>query len=176
MFPAQTKQIEKGTISVARDIGSILSNSGVESQSTSLLIIHNRVNVGTFHSLLVRGGADAARERALMHTVEGVSVNPVTEPEAEQAIAELRAQHTALDRVRDTVAALAHNRIPLAMPATWSGASARAYELRLHDIDAQLTISESSLDGALDAVLHDIASVQADTAAHMESGRVKEGR
>lgn len=111
-----------------------------------------------------------------MHTVEGASVNPVTEAEAEQAIAELRAQHTALDSVRDTVAALAHNRIPLAMPTSWSGASARAYELRLHDIDAQLTISESSLNGALNAVLHDIASVQADTASHMESAGMKETR
>lgn len=103
-------------------------------------------------------------------------MNPVTKAEAERAIAELRAQHTALDRVRDTVGAVAHSRIPIASPANWSGASARAYESRLHDIEAQLSISESSLTGAMNAVLHDIGSVQSDVAAGFGAGRMEESR
>ncbi|GAB2526091.1 hypothetical protein [Paramicrobacterium agarici] len=99
-------------------------------------------------------------------------MDPVTEAEAGRAIAELRAQHSALNRVRDTVVALTARRIPEVMPANWSGAAARSYERRLDEVGAQLSWSESSLTGAIDAVLHDIASVQADAASSIDADRL----
>ncbi|MCW4459112.1 hypothetical protein [Microbacterium sp. MPKO10] len=103
-------------------------------------------------------------------------MDPVTEAEASRAIGELRAQYNALDRVRDTVVALTAQGITEVMPANWSGASSRAYELRLDDLSAQLSWSESSLNAALDAVRHDIARVQADAAASIDSDRMEGSR
>lgn len=176
MFPAQTKQIEKGTTSEPRDMTSIVSEARCESQPRARFSVHTPRESAAVHRLRIDGEADAARRAAWMHIVKGASVDPVTEAEASRAIGELRAQYNALARVRDTVVALTAQGITEVMPANWSGASSRAYELRLDDLSAQLSWSESSLNAALDAVRHDIARVQADAAASIDSDRMEGSR
>lgn len=70
MFPAHTKQMEKGTTSESRDMRSILSNRCGVSQSLAPKLVHIPVRRSLIHNEAAADGTDAESTRFLINRVE----------------------------------------------------------------------------------------------------------
>lgn len=165
MFPAHTKHTRKGTISGARDMGSILSNSLTLAQSpfrdcsSTDRVMRALSTIRKFR----RAPKEARRHHGCTSRERtDAMAGAVTESECAQALAEFRAQRTALDRARDAARRLRFDQLEGARPAVWRTTAAAAYSSRLNSLSDELGQAIAAIDLAIDRVDAAMADVVAD--------------